>query len=237
VRMQRQGVQGMQGVQGVQGAQGADGAMVGGSMAKGDAEAEAEAELDALAYAYEEEEVEDPLLQRKLRYVALRIHRLGLKVGVCIAPGTSDNVLYDLLRLRVSGMSVSGKSGMSGKSVSGITGKSGISGMSGINVSGRSVQLVDYVDVLAVNPGFGGQPFDHSVLRKVEALRRAHPHLDIAVDGGVGVKTAVLAASLGANVLIAGSSIFGRDRQIIQGVGPIKANYDSLLSILMRFGA
>lgn len=52
----------------------------------------------------------------------------------------------------------------------------------------RPKQLVHCVDILAVQPGFGGQPFDSSVLLKVQELRATCPQLDIQVcSRGVGV--------------------------------------------------
>ena len=71
---------------------------------------------------------------------------------------------------------------------------------------------IDLVLVMSVNPGFGGQKFISSQLRKIEALasRIAKENLDvlIEVDGGIDAETAPLAVSSGANVLVAGSATF-----------------------------
>ncbi|HRJ62037.1 MAG TPA: ribulose-phosphate 3-epimerase [Azospirillaceae bacterium] len=71
---------------------------------------------------------------------------------------------------------------------------------------------VDLVLVMAVNPGFGGQSFISSQLRKIEDLRRRIDRLgkpiDLEVDGGINVETARLAAAAGANVLVAGTATF-----------------------------
>jgi ribulose-phosphate 3-epimerase len=71
---------------------------------------------------------------------------------------------------------------------------------------------VDLVLVMSVNPGFGGQKFISSQLRKIEAIasRVAKENLDvlIEVDGGIDAETAPLAVSAGANVLVAGSATF-----------------------------
>ena len=65
--------------------------------------------------------------------------------------------------------------------------------------------------MLAVQPGFGGQKFDRSVLEKVQRLREKHPRLRyVAVDGGVDALTGLEAVGQGANVLIAGSFVFER---------------------------
>jgi len=73
---------------------------------------------------------------------------------------------------------------------------------------------VDMVLVMSVNPGFGGQKFIESVPEKIRALRKMKPDLDIQVDGGINAETAKLAAEAGANILVAGSYIFGaKDRK------------------------
>ena len=71
---------------------------------------------------------------------------------------------------------------------------------------------IDLVLVMSVNPGFGGQKFISSQLRKIEAIatRIAKENLDVQVevDGGIDSETAPLAVSAGANVLVAGSATF-----------------------------
>lgn len=73
--------------------------------------------------------------------------------------------------------------------------------------------LVDQVLLMTVNPGFGGQSFLEEVLPKIREcarlLREASHPIDLEVDGGIDLRTAPLAAGAGANVLVAGSSIFG----------------------------
>lgn len=63
--------------------------------------------------------------------------------------------------------------------------------------------------VMTVHPGFGGQKFMASELPKVTALRQKYPDLDIEVDGGLGEGTIDQAAEAGANVIVAGSAVFG----------------------------
>lgn len=63
--------------------------------------------------------------------------------------------------------------------------------------------------VMTVHPGFGGQKFMASELPKVQALRARYPDLNIEVDGGLGLGTIDQAADAGANVIVAGSAIFG----------------------------
>ncbi|PIN02309.1 Ribulose-phosphate 3-epimerase [Handroanthus impetiginosus] len=68
---------------------------------------------------------------------------------------------------------------------------------------------VEMVLVMTVQPGFGGQKFMPEMMDKVRALRKKYPSLDIEVDGGLGPSTIDLAASAGANCIVAGSSVFG----------------------------
>ncbi len=71
----------------------------------------------------------------------------------------------------------------------------------------------DLVLVMTVNPGFGHQHFLRSTLGKVQRVRQLieqiNPSCDLEVDGGIDPETAPLAVAAGANVLVAGTSIFG----------------------------
>jgi len=69
------------------------------------------------------------------------------------------------------------------------------------------LKMVDFVLVMSVNPGFGGQEFIFSVLPKIRQIRECFPG-DIAVDGGINDKTGRLVIEAGASVLAAGSYIF-----------------------------
>ncbi|KAG9446095.1 hypothetical protein H6P81_012223 [Aristolochia fimbriata] len=68
---------------------------------------------------------------------------------------------------------------------------------------------VEMVLVMTVEPGFGGQKFMPEMMDKVRSLRNKYPSLDIEVDGGLGPSTIDMAASAGANCIVAGSSVFG----------------------------
>jgi len=63
--------------------------------------------------------------------------------------------------------------------------------------------------VMTVEPGFGGQSFMADQLPKVAAVRKRYPELPIEVDGGLSEKTVDQAAEAGANVIVAGSAVFG----------------------------
>lgn len=75
------------------------------------------------------------------------------------------------------------------------------------------LDAVDLVLVMTVDPGFGGQEFIQSCLSKLERLRTMLDTrgltCDVEVDGGIHVETAPLAVRAGANVLVAGSAVYG----------------------------
>ena len=71
------------------------------------------------------------------------------------------------------------------------------------------LKLVDFVLVMTVEPGFGGQKFMKEMLPKIRKLRAMHPSIDIEVDGGINARTARLAVKAGANILVAGNAVFG----------------------------
>jgi ribulose-phosphate 3-epimerase len=74
------------------------------------------------------------------------------------------------------------------------------------------MDLVDLILIMTVNPGFGGQSFIESQLKKIEAARRRIDETgrDIAleVDGGITPETAKRAVAAGATVLVAGTAVF-----------------------------
>ncbi len=75
------------------------------------------------------------------------------------------------------------------------------------------LEIVDYVLVMSVNPGFGAQKFIPSTLHKMRALAeiRGHRGLNyrIEVDGGVGLDTVADVVRAGAEILVAGNAVFG----------------------------
>ena len=74
------------------------------------------------------------------------------------------------------------------------------------------LEEIDLVLVMSVNPGFGGQGFIESQLRKIESIRKMIDKLgkaiDLQVDGGVDAATAPRVIAAGANVLVAGTATF-----------------------------
>lgn len=75
------------------------------------------------------------------------------------------------------------------------------------------LQDLDMVLIMTVNPGFGGQKFIASTLDKIHMLSHTIHDMgydcDIEVDGGINEETAALVTSAGANVLVAGSAVYG----------------------------
>ncbi|MDQ3281920.1 MAG: ribulose-phosphate 3-epimerase [Acidobacteriota bacterium] len=78
-----------------------------------------------------------------------------------------------------------------------------------------AIEFCDYVLVMSVNPGFGGQKFIEPVVPKIRhisgLIRERGLRVDIEVDGGIDEKTAPVVAGAGASILVAGSAVFGRE--------------------------
>ncbi|QHI70443.1 ribulose-phosphate 3-epimerase [Tichowtungia aerotolerans] len=68
--------------------------------------------------------------------------------------------------------------------------------------------LVEEVLIMSVNPGFGGQGYIAGVESKVAEIRRRYPDMLISIDGGIGAETIKPAAAHGANLFVAGTSLF-----------------------------
>jgi ribulose-phosphate 3-epimerase len=87
---------------------------------------------------------------------------------------------------------------------------------------------VDLVLVMTVNPGFGHQHFLRSTLPKIQRVRQMVERMklscEVEVDGGVDEETAPLAAAAGANVFVAGSSIFGGKEGVTTAMDCLRAN-------------
>ncbi|MGE0406577.1 MAG: ribulose-phosphate 3-epimerase [Candidatus Korobacteraceae bacterium] len=95
------------------------------------------------------------------------------------------------------------------------------------------LDMVDFVLAMSVNPGFGGQQFIPSVLRKIEQLRtikvqRSLP-LRIEVDGGISLQTIGPAVRAGAEVVVAGNAIFGSGNPTSNTQALLKAALEATL--------
>lgn len=78
---------------------------------------------------------------------------------------------------------------------------------------GEALTAVDYVIVMSVNPGWGGQRFIEGSMDRIRQVRelaeRHNPSLEIVVDGGMGASRVAAARDAGADVVVAGSAVFG----------------------------
>lgn len=86
---------------------------------------------------------------------------------------------------------------------------------------------VDLILCMTVDPGFGGQAFIESTLPKVERLRtmiaQHNAHCDLEVDGGIAADTVAAVVRAGANVLVAGSAVYGHPQGAAAGIAAIRA--------------
>ncbi len=85
---------------------------------------------------------------------------------------------------------------------------------------------VDLALVMTVNPGFGGQKFIDHTLPKIREVRamidRINPRIELEIDGGVDATTAPKGVQAGANVLVAGSAVFGHKQGVAAGLAAIR---------------
>jgi ribulose-phosphate 3-epimerase len=87
--------------------------------------------------------------------------------------------------------------------------------------------LVDEVLVMSVNPGFGGQKYIAAAEAKVAEIRRRYPDLLISIDGGIDHETVKPAAAHGANLFVAGTSLF-KAADMKAAVAQMRANAKSV---------
>ena len=77
-----------------------------------------------------------------------------------------------------------------------------------VNVLEDIIGDIDIVQLMSVNPGFGGQKFIEDMTEKIRELRKINKDIDIEVDGGINAETAKKVKEAGANILVAGSYVF-----------------------------
>lgn len=97
-----------------------------------------------------------------------------------------------------------------------------------LSVLEEVLELAEIIQVMTVNPGFGGQEFIQSQLSKISHLRQILDErgyrTPIAVDGGIDTTTAPLVVKAGATVLVAGSSIYNEKGTVAQNVAALRAS-------------
>ena len=81
---------------------------------------------------------------------------------------------------------------------------------------------VDLVNVMTVEPGFGGQKFITGSPEKIRRLRALSTEMEIEVDGGIDASTAPLVVAAGASVLVAGNSVYGHRGGVAAGIKAIR---------------
>ena len=85
---------------------------------------------------------------------------------------------------------------------------------------------VELVNVMTVEPGFGGQKFIPHSPEKIRRLRALSKDIEIEVDGGIDARTAPLVVAAGATVLVAGNSVFGYEGGVAAGIKAIRDALD-----------
>ena len=138
------------------------------------------------------------MIERPIRYVEQFCDQGADLVNVHVEADSEESILAALDKIRAKGKKC------------GITLKPGTPA----EAAAPYLKLVDLILVMTVEPGFGGQSFMYDMLDKVRALRcmldGVNPGCELEVDGGIGVETAAAAKAAGANVLVAGSAVFGK---------------------------
>lgn len=138
------------------------------------------------------------MIDRPLRYVEQFCSAGADLVNVHVEADSEENIKAALLKARSLGKKT------------GVT----IKPKTSAGAIAPYLGLVDLVLVMTVEPGFGGQSFMHDQLPKIAAVRKmldeSCPECELEVDGGVDAVTAKLVKEAGANVLVAGSAVFGK---------------------------
>lgn len=138
------------------------------------------------------------MIDRPVRYVKAFCDAGADLVNVHVESDTQENLLLALETIRALGKKTA------------VTLKPGTPA----SAAEPYLPLVDMVLIMTVEPGFGGQSFMHDQLDKIRQIRRRmdeiNPGCDLEVDGGITPETAPLALEAGANVLVAGSAVFGK---------------------------
>jgi len=97
-----------------------------------------------------------------------------------------------------------------------------------LNALDEILPEVDLILVMSVNPGFAGQQFIESSVKKVARLRKlldeAGLKVGIEVDGGINTRTAPLVTKAGATILVAGAAIYNSGKSIKEAINDLKAS-------------
>jgi ribulose-phosphate 3-epimerase len=92
------------------------------------------------------------------------------------------------------------------------------------------LQDAEQVLVMTVDPGFGNQHFLTSTLKKIQRVRQmieqSKPECELEVDGGIDAETAPLAVAAGADVLVAGTSVFAENLEVAVAMNRLRASIE-----------
>src|SRR5580765_2360053 len=96
------------------------------------------------------------------------------------------------------------------------------------------LQDIEQVLIMTVNPGFGHQHFLPTTLPKIRRVRQmieqTKPGCDVEVDGGIDAETAPLAVDAGANVLVAGTAVFGESEGVTAAMTRLRATINQVMN-------
>lgn len=102
-----------------------------------------------------------------------------------------------------------------------------------VSVLEEVLELADVIQIMTVNPGFGGQDFIYSQLEKIRKLRQSllqkNINTLIAVDGGINTTTAPLVVDAGATILVAGSSTFNSQAPVVKNLERLQASLEDVV--------
>jgi ribulose-phosphate 3-epimerase len=84
------------------------------------------------------------------------------------------------------------------------------------------VPYVSQINVMTVEPGFGGQTFIGTSPDRIRRVRDVAPDVEIEVDGGIDARSAPLVVAAGASVLVAGTAVFGHPGGIAAGIQALR---------------
>ena len=94
----------------------------------------------------------------------------------------------------------------------------------------RALPLIDLALIMSVNPGFGGQQFLPFTKGRLETVRSMRDELNreciISVDGGINTRTAPLAASAGADLLVVGSSVYNDRASVAANISALRSSLE-----------
>lgn len=148
--------------------------------------------------------------------LAPRVHKRGAFIDAHLMIAEPDRYLEDFAQAGVDALSVHVEAcphlhrTLTRIRESGMAAGLAVNPATDLSAIGEAVMFCDFVLVMSVNPGFGGQAFIPESVDKVRRLRElAPPRVAIEVDGGVGRDTVHRLAQAGAGWFVAGSAVFG----------------------------